>query len=458
MTIVRRLAGSARVAAQLAGQRGVQFLPRERLEAVRDARVRDTVLHAAAHVPHYRELFQRERIDPREIRCAGDLARLPLLSKEELHATPGRFLSNAMGSAPTLELTTTGTTGVPVAVVHDYRSLLANLAYGERERVVESSLAGGGRYSILEITREGSTSRRIRAFYDAHTIRPARLPYTTISVGEPIDRIIDAIEQQRPDVVWSYAAFLETFFRLLLTRERPRYLPKVVSYGGGGMSAEGRSLIQNQFGVAVLSNYSAVEALKLAFLCEESDGFHIHEDLCDVRLLDPSGVPVAPGTSGEVVISNLVNRGTVLLNYRLGDMATAATEPCACGRTSAVLAQVDGRIDEIVVLPSGELVLTVQVWDALAGHSFISRWQLVQRASSSFELRVVVPDRNALEAAREELLAALRARLPGAELEIVQVDDITLRDGKFRPILPLETGAPAGSPFRGMPLSVSRSG
>ena len=437
--MVRKLAGSVRIASQLRGQRGVQFLQRERLEAKRDARVRDTVQHAAAHVPHYRDLFRRERIDAREIRSAGDLARLPLLSKEELHATPGRFLSDAMGAAPTLELSTTGTTGVPVSVIHDYRSLLANIAYGERERAAESSLAGGGRYSILEITREGSTSRRIRAFYDARTLRPGRLPYSTISVGEPIQRIIEAIERQRPDVVWSYAAFLETFFRLLVTREPPRYLPKVVSYGSGGMSAEGRSLIKNHFGLAVLSNYSAVEALKLAFLCEESAGFHIHEDLCDVRLLDPSGMAVAPGTSGEVVISNLVNRGTVLLNYRLGDMATAATESCACGRTSAVLAQVDGRIDEIVTLPSGELVLTVQVWDAIAGHPFISRWQLVQRTSRSFELRVVASDRTALEAAREELLAALRSRLPGAELDIVQVDDIPLRDGKFRPILPLET-------------------
>ena len=125
----------------------------------------------------------------------------------------------------------------------------------------------------------------------------------------------------------------------------------------------------------------------------------------------------------------------MLLNYRLGDRAVAATEPCACGRTSRLLASVDGRIDEIVVLPSGELVLTVQVWDALAAHRFVSRWQLVQRSSHSFELRVVTAD--GLDGRRAVLEESIRARLPGVETEVVEVDEIPLENGKFRPIVPL---------------------
>jgi phenylacetate-CoA ligase len=433
----RKVAGSVYVARRLRGQRSVHFLPRDVLLQRRDARVREIVAYAAAHVPHYRDVFRREGIDSREIRTARDLARLPLVGKEELRSSPERFLSERLPAGPTLELSTTGTTGVPVAVVHDAPSLLENMAHGERERMVEATLAGGGRYSILEITRSGSTSRRIREWYDANTIRPARLPYRMVPISKPLEGIVEEIERWRPDVIWSYAAFLETFFRLLLGRPRPRHLPKVAVYGSGGMSAAGRTLVEEEFGVAVIAAYNAVEALKLAFVCEERRGFHIHEDLAAVRLVDRSGRPVATGATGEVVISNLVNRGTVLLNYRLGDQATLTTEPCGCGRTSRVLTSVDGRIDEIIVLPSGELVLTVQVWDALAPYRFISRWQLLQRTTHSFELHVVVSDRGALERDRDSLLASLAERLPGVETEIVEVHEIPLNRGKFRPIIPL---------------------
>ena len=323
MSLSRKLQGTARIVRELPGQRRVQYLPREALEALRDARAREIVQFAAATVPHYRELFRREGIDPREIDTTDQLARLPLLTKEELQAAPERFVSERVRRVASLMLSTTGTTGVPVSIIHDRASLLANIAYAERERVVEARLAGSRRYSILQITREGATPRKIRAFYDRNAFRPGRPLHEPLSVAEPFERIIEAIERIRPDVVWSYAAFLETFFRTIGERDRLGHVPKVIVYGGGGMSDEGRALLEERFGVAVLSQYAAIEALKIAFLCEERRGFHLHEDLADVRLLDASGAPAATGESGEVVLSNLVNRGTVLLNYRLGDMATA---------------------------------------------------------------------------------------------------------------------------------------
>jgi hypothetical protein len=44
-----------------------------------------------------------------------------------------------------------------------------------------------------------------------------------------------------------------------------------------------------------------------------------------------------PRTSGEVVVSNLVNRETVLLNYRLGDVAASLPDRCPCGRSLPLL-------------------------------------------------------------------------------------------------------------------------
>jgi phenylacetate-coenzyme A ligase PaaK-like adenylate-forming protein len=82
------------------------------------------------------------------------------------------------------------------------------------------------------------------------------------------------------------------------------------------------------------SNYNAVEAFKIGHFCELRRGYHLFEDLCDLWLAGPDGAPSPSGERGEVVISNLVNRATVLLNYRLGDFARLSPDSCDCGRTA----------------------------------------------------------------------------------------------------------------------------
>ena len=96
----------------------------------------------------------------------------------------------------------------------------------------------------------------------------------------------------------------------------------MIAFSSDAMTPEGRALIQERFGIPVLGRYGAIEALKIGYTCEAEVGYHLHEDLCHVRIVDD-----------EVVLSNLVNRGTILLNYRLGDIASRLEEPCPCGRS-----------------------------------------------------------------------------------------------------------------------------
>ena len=121
-------------------------------------------------------------------------------------------------------------------------------------------------------------------------------------------------------------------FRTALARGWELHRPAVVVYGGDKMSAEGRRLIEREFSIPVLSRYSAVEAFRIGFTCERSTSFHLHEDLCVVRVVD-----------GEIVVTDLTNRGMVLLNYRLGDTGQLGPAGCDCGRTSALLTELEGR-------------------------------------------------------------------------------------------------------------------
>jgi phenylacetate-coenzyme A ligase PaaK-like adenylate-forming protein len=99
---------------------------------------------------------------------------------------------------------------------------------------------------------------------------------------------------------------------------------------------------------------------------------------------------VPDGDSGEVVVSNLVNRATVLLNYRLGDVAAKLPDRCRCGRSLPLLSFPEGRTDDWVRTPSGELLHGQAVRSLLLADASVLTFQVVQRSLTSFAVSVVL--------------------------------------------------------------------
>ena len=53
------------------------------------------VAHAYEHVPYYRETMRRLGLAPGDIAVGGDLAKLPLIEREQLQRDPEYFVSRA---------------------------------------------------------------------------------------------------------------------------------------------------------------------------------------------------------------------------------------------------------------------------------------------------------------------------------------------------------------------------
>jgi phenylacetate-CoA ligase len=439
MKAAERLRGTLTILRTLPGQRRVPYLPPEKAAELRDARVRETVRYAAETVPYYRDLFAREGVDPREIRSADDLARLPLIDKSVVHASPNRFRSESPAGATAVAFRTSGfSLGSPLDVFHDRRSLLANIAFSERERAVEAALVGKRvRYVGAELQYAPTATQQVQSFYKSASFRPLRPQLHQIPIETSVERVAARLNELRPDVIRSYGTYLETFFRIVAARDIPFHAPKAIVYAGDRMTSEGRSFVENRFGVPVLSRYNAIEAFKIGFFCEARDGFHLHEDLCHVVVSGSDGRPVPPGESGQVVISNLVNRGTVLLNYKLGDLARAADEPCPCGRTSRRLLELDGRLTDVVRLASGDVVHQFALWGTVKLVEGVIRYQLVQHEPARFELRLMTVDRPTYERVADDLAKRVRDILQGAQVEVAHCELELEQYGKFKPIVPL---------------------
>ena len=430
---MNRLGGTLTILRAWPGQRRLPYEPLDRQFEARDGRLRDIVTYASRHVPAYRGL------DPAEIRGADDLARLPLISRKDVLEDRAAYRSDAVPEADGLAIRTSGSSGEPLDVLHDRRSALANIAYSERERAVVVTMLGTKSYRSLAFEYSLGTLLVVRAFYDRAAYRPRRPPFAFVPSEEPLERSLAALESIRPDVVIATGSWLEPIFREVVAANRPIPLPRLLVHGGSAMSASCRELIEDELAIPVVSRYSAGESLKIGYTCEARDGFHLHEDLCVVELIGHDSAPVADGERGSVVISNLVNRGMVLLRYELGDYARITSAPCSCGRTSRRLVELEGKRVVNLRLPDGSTVHSRTLWGVVKRADGVRRFQIVQREQARFEVRLVTDDRSTYDAILPSILSGMRALLPGCEVDVSWHAELHAEPGRrFETIVPLD--------------------
>ena len=90
---------------------------RERIESFQNRKLRFLVEHAHSRVAYYHQLFEDAGVRPADIRCAADLAQLPVSSKADLRERPINDLVARGVDADRLILRyTAGSTGEPTRV------------------------------------------------------------------------------------------------------------------------------------------------------------------------------------------------------------------------------------------------------------------------------------------------------------------------------------------------------
>jgi phenylacetate-CoA ligase len=144
-----------------------------------------------------------------------------------------------------------------------------------------------------------------------------------------------------------------------------------------------------------------------------------------------------------VIISNLINRASVFLNYRLGDLAAWLPGPCPCGRSLPLLSHVEGRSDDWIVLPSGQSVHPQAVVRVYRFYPEIWQHQTIQETPTRLRVSLVTDAAGDRQKIRESVTADLRRTLSEEiEVEIQFVDAIPRTPGgKVRRVISLAAQA-----------------
>ncbi|OIP33356.1 MAG: hypothetical protein AUK27_10715 [Deltaproteobacteria bacterium CG2_30_66_27] len=188
-----------------------------------------------------------------------------------------------------------------------------------------------------------------------------------------------------------------------------------------------RARFRDEFGVEARQCYGTADVGSLGYECHVAKGMHVPDEIF-LELIDPAtGDPVPPGSIGEVVVT-LPNRTYPLVRFATGDLSILSDDPCPCGRTSARLLKLVGRVDQVTKI-KGMFVHPEQVTQLASKVAEVSSAQFVVTRTDHddhMEMRIVLKDPAAAsDALADRIVEAARGitRLRG-EVRFIAANEV----------------------------------
>ena len=406
---------------------------REGIDAFRDARIREIVANAYRNVPFYRSLFDRHGIVPADIRCAADLAIVPVTTRREIQeASFSDRLSREVKPSGLIEHKTTGSTGQCLVVSRTWpEEQILNLfrwratrAYGLRA----TDVIANPRIRVPTHPANNQIPRRIANALRFYRKTIVDLRSTRDDVGTLLDLHPEAITGW-PTVLAEMAPRWAELNRTKLRRNRLRF---VIS-GGEVCTPMARDAIEAGFGAPVRDMYGAHEFNSVAWQCPATSEYHLSDETVYAEVIR-EGRHAKPGEEGEIVVTALHSFAMPFIRYKLGDIVTQGSAMCACGRPFSTIRTIRGRTADYLDLPNGG---RVHPQDIARDSYIVARWikqlQVVQETADRVRLHVV-PMRSPTADEITAVTAAVTDLLgPHVSFEVVLVPSIeTAQDAKFR--------------------------
>ena len=401
-----------------------QWWPRARIEEERERRLREVVQVAYREVPLYRELFERSKVRPDDIRTLCDLRRLPVVTKSMLREGYPHGTCRKTGQR-TYETSTSGSTGANFWVSEDRRT-----ASGYRASFMLSLEWAGWRFGEAHlqtgITARRNLERRVKdAIMGCHYFLAYRME------DAELDQCLDVLDRQRVRHLWGYPSSL---FYLAQRARRVgfnRPLRSVVTWGDQ-LFPHYREAIESAFGTQVHDTYGCGEGIQIAAQCGTGTHYHVHSLDVIVEFLDDSGEPVAEGEPGNIVLTRLHAGPMPFIRYQVGDVGVdSSSVVCPCGRGFQTMKSVVGRTADVISTPSGNRLIVHFFTGVLEHFPEIDTFQVVQSDPGSLLLRIV-PAAGYGQGSDERIRSALIARGADLRIDIEKVDRIPLTSGGKR--------------------------
>ncbi|MGW0046953.1 phenylacetate--CoA ligase [Nocardia cyriacigeorgica] len=341
----------------------IEFASRDEISALQLDRLKWSLAHAYANVPHYRAAFDAAGVHPSDLTDLADLAKFPFTTKQDLRAN----YPFGMFAVPQEQVSrihaSSGTTGQPTVVGYTAGDL-DNWA----DLIARSLRAGGVRPGdkVHIAYGYGLFTGGLGAHYGAERLGCTVIPMS----GGMTQRQVQLITDFRPDAIMVTPSYMLTILDEMITAgvDPAATSLRVGVFGAEPWTETMRVELEQQLGIDAVDIYGLSEVIGpgVAMECAETkDGLHIWEDHFYPEIIDPETGEVLPdGQEGELVFTSLTKEAMPVIRYRTRDLTRLLP---GTARTMRRMHKITGRSDDMIILRGvnlfptqiEELILTV---------------------------------------------------------------------------------------------------
>jgi phenylacetate-CoA ligase len=206
-----------------------------------------------------------------------------------------------------------------------------------------------------------------------------------------------------------YSGSPASLAELLAPELRPHLHPLALVSGATHLSAALRRELEQAFACPVIDLYGLHETRPIAASIDGGP-FVVLDTRVHVECVDASGVPVAPGERGELVVTVGANPLLPLVRYRTGDFGRLATVG-----SRVAIADLEGREDVAFTGRDGATVPSVDLTQQLQASGALG-WTVVQHSDASVTATIVGGDQDFVESRLGQLFERVTLR-PAASLD-----------------------------------------
>ncbi len=326
----------------------IECMDREQLTKLQSERLSTLVERLYYNVPFYRKQFQKNGIEPGDIKSVDQLKHLPFTTKQDLRDNYpfGLF---AVPAADVVRLhASSGTTGKPTVVGYTRKDL--NIWSEVMARTLTS--AGAGKMDVLHVAYGyGLFTGGLGVHYGAEKIGATVIPMS----GGNTQRQLQLMQDFGSTILActpSYALFLaEAMAEAGMPVES--FKLKAGVFGAEPWTEEMRREIESKLKIKAIDIYGLSEVIGpgVASECMDQCGLHVFEDHFIPEIVDPKTLEVLPyGQIGELVFTCVTKEALPLLRYRTRDLSVLNAEKCSCGRTIVRMKKCLGRSDDMLII------------------------------------------------------------------------------------------------------------